>query len=174
LNLPEGLHVVGRLDRDSEGLLLLTDDGQFTSAVAEPRQKNGEQYENGCCKTYWALVKGSPDETALDRMRRGGLIIRGAKTRPPIAVNVLLEETAKLLPKPVLGMDRAGTWLEIILKEGRNRQVRRITADAGHPTIRLVRVSIGLLSLFDESSNIMLQPGEWRYIKKGEVLPTLV
>lgn len=172
LNLPEGLHVVGRLDRDSEGLLLLTDDGQFTSAVAEPSQENGE-HEKGCCKTYWALVKGNPDESALDRMRRGGLTIRGAKTRPPIAVNVLFEETATLLPKPVLGMDRAGTWLEIILNEGRNRQIRRITADAGHPTIRLVRVTIGLLSLFDESSNIMLQPGEWRYIKKGEILPTI-
>lgn len=162
-NLPKGLHIVGRLDRDSEGLLLLTDDGQFTAAVAEPSDDN-QANATTCQKTYWALVRGRPDESALLRMRKGGLNIRGSITRPPVAARILLFDAARQLPTPALGMDRAGSWIEIILSEGRNRQVRRITADAGHHCIRLVRISIGSLTLG------ILQPGEWRYINKNEVL----
>lgn len=127
MNLPGGLHIMGRLDRNSEGLLLLTDDGKFTAGVLS---------EN-CHKTYWALVRGSPSESALESMRAGGLEIRGAKTRPPISVRVLpKDETEKMaLPPPVLGMDRQGTWMEIVLNEGRNRQVRRITGSYDHSLV---------------------------------------
>lgn len=162
-NLPKGLHVVGRLDRDSEGLLLLTDDGKFTAAVAEPSEDNQANVTT-CQKTYWALVRGRPDESTLLRMRKGGLNIRGSITRPPVGVKILRFDAARQLPTPALGMDRTGSWIEIILSEGRNRQVRRITADAGHPCIRLVRISIGSLTLGN------LQSGEWRYINKNEVL----
>jgi 23S rRNA pseudouridine2457 synthase len=154
-----GLHIVGRLDRDSEGLLLLTDDGQFTARVLS--------YEH-CHKRYWALVQGIPSEEALEAMRAGGLEIRGAITRPPIGLRVLsqTEVQDRALPKPALGMDRVGTWLDIVLNEGRNRQVRKITAAAGHKTIRLCRVGIG--SFEWESRD--LQPGEWKDIRRDQVL----
>jgi 23S rRNA pseudouridine2457 synthase len=153
------LHIVGRLDRDSEGLLLLTDDGQFTARVLSSEH---------CHKRYWALVQGRPSEEALEAMRAGGLEIRGAITRPPIGLRILspTEVEDRSLPKPALGMDRAGTWLEIILNEGRNRQIRKITAAAGHKTIRLCRVGIG--SFEWESRD--LQPGEWKYIRRDQVL----
>jgi 23S rRNA pseudouridine2457 synthase len=149
------MHICGRLDRDSEGLLLLTDDGQFTNTVLS---------SSSCPKRYWALVRGEPDEAALETMRQGGLMIRGYATRPPVHVG-RVQLTPNLLPPAVAGMDRSGSWLEVILLEGRNRQVRRMTADAGHPTIRLVRVAIGSLSLFD----LNLQPGEWRFIEETDV-----
>jgi 23S rRNA pseudouridine2457 synthase len=157
LSLPDGLHIMGRLDRDSEGLLLLTDDGKFTAQVLS----------EACHKRYWTLVLGSPSESALRAMRAGGLEIRGARTRPPISVRVIPKDEMQTvaLPKPVLGMDRVGTWLEIVLNEGRNRQVRRLTAAAGHKTIRLCRVAIGSLVLSED-----LQPGEWKRIDKHQVL----
>jgi len=158
------LHVVGRLDRDSEGLLLLTTDGRFTARVLSSPD---------CHKRYWALVQGTPNDASLEKMRAGGLEIRGARTRPPISVRRLSREDLQqqqpqrlLLPKPALGMDRVGTWLEVVLNEGRHRQVRKITATAGHKTIRLCRVAIGALELQD----IRLQPGEWKYIAKDRVL----
>jgi 23S rRNA pseudouridine2457 synthase len=159
-NEGEGLHIVGRLDRDSEGLLLLTDDGQFTARVLSS--------DEHCHKRYWALVQGSPSEEALEAMRAGGLEIRGAITRPPIWLRILsqTEVEDRALPKPALGMDRVGTWLEIVLNEGRNRQVRKITAAAGHKTIRLCRVGIG--SFEWESRD--LQPGEWKDIRRDQVL----
>ena len=160
LALPEHLHICGRLDRDSEGLLLLTDNGQFTHQVLS----------EDCHKTYWALVQGQPTEKSLDDMRRGGLQIRGAITKPPIQVSRLdTNEVSCILPPPYLGMDRPGSWLEIVLNEGRNRQVRRVTAAAGHPTIRLVRVAIGALNLHDTR----LSPGEWKTILPYQVIGEL-
>lgn len=153
LSFPPDLHIMGRLDRDSEGLLLLTDDGQFTARVLS----------EDCHKRYWALVSGKPTELALQEMRSGGLEIRGATTRPPISVNIVVNDT-NALPEPIVGMDRVGTWLEVVLNEGRNRQVRKITAAAGHKTIRLVRVAIGSLEVGG------LQPGEWKYIDKDQIL----
>lgn len=167
------LHLVGRLDRDSEGLLLLTTDGAFTSKVLSP----------DCAKTYWALVQGEPTEEAIVDMRKGGLNIRGATTRPPLSVERLpvedsLEDnqaengtylgfTPEDLPDPVPTMRRTGTWLEIRLNEGKNRQVRKITASAGHPTIRLCRISIGEINL-DPS----WVPGQCHMISKSDVLQT--
>jgi 23S rRNA pseudouridine2457 synthase len=156
LSLPDGLHICGRLDRDSEGLLLLTDNGQFTHQVLS----------EACHKKYWALVQGEPDEAALDEMRRGGLEIRGAITRPPLHVGQLEMTESSLLPPACVGMNRQGTWLEFVLNEGRNRQVRRVTAAAGHETVRLVRVAIASLSLLDDP----LQPGEWKAIQPNQVV----
>jgi 23S rRNA pseudouridine2457 synthase len=157
-NEENDLHIVGRLDRNSEGLLLLTTDGQFTHTVLESRQ---------CHKRYWALVQGDPSESALQEMRRGGLDIRGYQTRPPVDVSRLAspqdDDVLSSLPTAALGMDRQGTWISVVLNEGRNKQVRRMTAAAGHPTIRLVRMAIGALSVGH------MQPGEWGYIEKQEV-----
>jgi 23S rRNA pseudouridine2457 synthase len=158
LGVPDGLHLVGRLDRDSEGLLLLTDDGQFTAQVLS----------EACHKRYWALVQGTPSNQALDQMRAGGLEIRGAVTRPPISVRRMDDQdvrNARQLPSAALGMDRVGTWMEVVLNEGRNRQVRKITTAAGHRTIRLCRVAIGKLEL-----DLNLNPGDWNYINKEDVL----
>jgi pseudouridine synthase len=150
-------HTVGRLDRDSEGLLLLTNDGSFTSQVHEQ-----------CAKRYWVLVKGKPSEEAIDKLRQGGFVIRGVTTRAPLGVELLCDGKVPFqLPPAVLGMDRTGSWLEIVLDEGRNRQIRRITAAVGHPTIRLVRVAVGAVSLDG------LQPGEWRYIEKDHAFVEL-
>ena len=153
LCLPPDLHITGRLDRDSEGLLLLTDDGKFTARVLS----------EDCHKRYWALVIGKPTDSALDVMRSGGLDIRGSTTRPPISIQILIGNETTFLPEPVLSMNRPGTWLEVVLNEGRNRQVRKITAAAGHKTIRLVRVAIGSLQVQG------LKPGEWKYIDKEYV-----
>ena len=186
----EGLHMCGRLDRDSEGLLLLTTDGQFTSCVCEPDQtpKSDGTKQEKVPKRYLARVRNLPTEEALQRMRQGGLVIRGATTRPPVSVRLLslpnddddenndddddtkLRTMLQMLPKPVPGMeDRQGSyaWLEIVLTEGRNRQVRRITAEAGHPTVRLIRVAIGNLSLADLD---LYEPGQWCSIDKEDVL----
>lgn len=156
LNVPDGLHIVGRLDRDSEGLLLLTDDGQFTNQVLS---------SESCHKRYLALVSnGDPSESAMREMRSGGLEIRGYKTRPPIKVSKM--EVVPELPRAALGMDRPGTWISVVLNEGRHRQVRRTTAAVGHPTVRLVRVTIGAMTIDDD----LLRPGEWRFIDRGDVL----
>lgn len=161
--LPEtkhGLHLVGRLDRDSEGLLLLTDDGQFTASVLS----------KACHKEYWAFInRGPPSDDAMREMRKGGLNIRGAITRPPLVLD-LLDETKRDelgLPPPVPGMNRGTTWLEIHLNEGKNRQVRRITGCAGHKTVRLCRVAIGSFRLQDHKE--LLEPGTWKYIKREDV-----
>jgi len=155
--LPACLHICGRLDRDSEGLLLLTDDGQFTHQVLS----------ESCHKTYWALVQGEPTEAALQEMRRGGQEIRGATTRPPLQVCRLdASVVSSLLPPACMGMDRPGTWLQIVLNEGRNRQVRRMTAAAGHITIRLVRVAIGALTILENT----LEPSEWKAIEPSQVV----
>ena len=176
-NLKDDLHIVGRLDRDSEGLLLLTNDGQFTARVLS----------EDCHKTYWALIKGKknrrdeqevyypPSDISLREMRKGGLEIRGAKTRPPISVNLMNDQHSitKILPKPTLGMDRgttsnSSTWLEVILNEGRNRQVRKITAYSGHKTIRLCRTAIGKFRL--QHHQDLLVPGKWKFIQKEDVI----
>jgi len=163
LTLPvteHGLHIVGRLDRDSEGLLLLTDDGQFTASVLS---------EN-CHKEYWALVnRGPPSAESMEEMRRGNLNIRGAITKPPLAVNILEEKkrASLALPPPVPGMDRGTTWLEVHLNEGKNRQVRKITGCTGHKTVRLCRVAIGSFRLQDHED--LLQPGTWKYIGRENV-----
>jgi 23S rRNA pseudouridine2457 synthase len=148
--LPE-VYVAGRLDADSEGLLLLTDDGRLQAQIAEPRHK--------LAKTYWVQVEGAPDAPALEHLRRG-VRLRDFTTRParvrPIA------EPSDLWPRDPPIRYRAAiptSWLEVIISEGKNRQVRRMCAAAGYPVLRLVRAAIG------QASVTGLAPGEWRVLE---------
>lgn len=143
LSLPE-YRVAGRLDADSEGLLLLTDDGRLQARIAEPRHK--------LPKCYWAQVEGIPDAAALQALRSGPLLNDGP-TRS-CEVEVLPEdiESTHLWPRnpPIrFRQNIPTTWLSITLTEGRNRQVKRMCAAVGFPVLRLVRVSVGGIHLFD-------------------------
>ena len=155
-----GVYPVGRLDRDSEGLVLLTSDGWLQHRLTDPR------YDHP--KTYWAQVEGIPTEKALHQLRAGVQIWDDFKTRPAKAR--LIEDPA-LPPRDPPIRYRAlipTSWIEIVLTEGRNRQVRRMTAAVGFPTLRLVRGAIGELKLG------LLAPGEWRDLTDDErgLLPT--
>ncbi|HEX5434169.1 MAG TPA: pseudouridine synthase [Candidatus Angelobacter sp.] len=149
------VYPVGRLDHDSEGLLLLTDDGPLQYRLSNPRFEHP--------RTYWVQVERVPRENELRRLREG-VTIQGYRTR---AAKVhLLEKEPSLPPRnpPIRFRKTVPTaWLEITLREGRNRQVRRMTAAVGHPTLRLVRVAIGDLRLEG------LAPGEWRDLNAVEI-----
>ena len=131
----KGVYAAGRLDKDSEGLLLLTDDGKLQHKIAHPEKKMS--------KTYWVLVEGSPSEKDLQRLR-DGIALKDGMTLPAIIKRM---QTPYLLWKrtpPVrYRKEIPETWLEITLKEGRNRQVRRMTAAIGFPTLRFIRYRIG-------------------------------
>jgi 23S rRNA pseudouridine2457 synthase len=145
----------GRLDYDSEGLLLLTDDGRLQARIADPRHK--------LAKVYWAQVEGIPDEAALEKLRRG-LLLNDGPTRPAGAR--LIGEPADLWPRDPPIRCRAAiptAWIELTLREGRNRQVRRMTAAVGFPTLRLIRWAVGPWTLAG------LPPGEWRAVDGAEI-----
>lgn len=142
-----GIYAAGRLDYDSEGLLLLTDDGALIHRISDPRHK--------LPKTYWVQVEGEPDESALEALRHG-ITLKDGPTRPA-KVKRLIQPTPAPRDPPVRYRESIPTsWLEIELREGRNRQVRRMTAVVGHPTLRLIRAAIGPWQLGD------LAAGEWR------------
>jgi 23S rRNA pseudouridine2457 synthase len=143
-----GVYPAGRLDADSEGLVLLTDDGALQARLADPR--------HGIEKVYWVQVEGVPGEAALDLLRRG-VDLPDGRTRPAGARAI--PPPPGLWPREPPIRRRAAiptTWLEVRLREGRHRQVRRMTAAAGHPTLRLVRAAVGPFTLAG------LAPGQWR------------
>jgi len=145
------VYVAGRLDADSEGLLLLTDDGRLQARIADPRHKLE--------KTYWAQVEGDPSDDDL-MILRAGLQLNDFRALPADAWRI--EEPEGLWPRqPPIRFRQAipTAWLELRLREGKNRQVRRMTAGIGYPTLRLVRAAIGKLGLGD------LLPGQWRRLE---------
>jgi 23S rRNA pseudouridine2457 synthase len=148
-NLPAGVYAAGRLDFDSEGLLLLTDEGPLASRLTDPRHATS--------KTYLVQVEGVPDETRL-RLLRAGVTLRDGKTLPAQARH-LQRPPDWLGPRdPPVRFRKTvpDAWVELVIHEGRNRQVRRMTAAVGLPTLRLLRTAIGPISLEG------LQPGQWR------------
>lgn len=145
-----GLYPAGRLDRDSEGLVLLTNDGHLQARITDPRHK--------LAKTYWVQVEGTPTAEQLAQLRAGPTLNDGP-TRPAEVEHL---EQPSLWPRhpPVRFRASIATcWLSITLREGRNRQIRRMTAAVGLPTLRLIRVRIGDWTLAD------LQPGQWRELQ---------
>ena len=150
-----GVYPVGRLDRDSEGLLLLTDHGRLQHRLSNP------QY--GHPRTYWVQVERQPDAAALQQLRQG-VEIKGQRTRPAQVTGLPQAPTLPPRQPPIRYRKSVPTsWLELVLTEGRNRQVRRMTAAVGHPTVRLVRWAIGSLTLAG------LAPGDWRSLTPDEV-----
>ena len=151
--LPPRVRPAGRLDADSEGLLLLTDDGALQHRLCDPRFEHP--------KTYWAQVEGAPTDAALEPLRVG-IAIRDYVTRP--AQVRVLEAPPDLPPRePPIRVRKSipDRWIELVLHEGRNRQVRRMTAAVGFPTLRLVRVASGSIRLEG------LAPGQWREVHRA-------
>lgn len=141
------VYPAGRLDRESEGLLLLTDDGKLQARIADPRFK--------LSKTYFVQVEGIPTDEALTSLAKG-VILNDGPTRP--AEVARLDDPGLWPRNPPVRLRKSipDCWISLTIREGRNRQVRRMTAAIGHPTLRLVRIQIGEWSLGD------LAPGQWR------------
>ncbi|WP_375691554.1 pseudouridine synthase [Pseudooceanicola sp. LIPI14-2-Ac024] len=147
IDLP-GVYAAGRLDRDSEGLMILTDDGRLQARIADPKHKMP--------KTYWVQVEGLPDDAAIEALRKG-MRLKDGMTKPA-GVRRMDHPPALWDRDPPVRFRKSvpDSWLEITITEGRNRQVRRMTAHVGHPTLRLIRERIGHWHLGG------LRPGEWR------------
>jgi 23S rRNA pseudouridine2457 synthase len=154
LGLPADVYAIGRLDGDSEGMLLLSDEGGVNARLLDP--------EAGHPRTYWVQVEGIPSPHAMDALQRG-VPIQGRRTRP-CAARIIDPQPAVADRIPPIRERRhiPTTWIELTLTEGKNRQVRRMTAAVGHPTLRLLRVAIGGLPLGD------LLPGQWRVLTPAE------
>lgn len=142
-----GVYPAGRLDRDSEGLLLLTDDGRLQARIADPKFK--------LPKTYWVQVEGVPDAAALAALR-AGVMLKDGMTLPAEVERLDAPQVWARTPPIRYRASIPDTWIALTIREGRNRQVRRMTAAVGHPTLRLIRWRVGDWSLGD------LAPGAWR------------
>jgi 23S rRNA pseudouridine2457 synthase len=142
------VYAAGRLDADSEGLLILTDDGALQRRIADPAHE--------LPKTYWVQVEGIPDDLALSHLRTG--VDLGAFVTRPAKVHTIKEPSGLWPRNPPIRLRKAipTCWLELIIAEGKNRQVRRMTAKTGHPTLRLIRSAIGSWKLNG------LEPGAWK------------
>jgi 23S rRNA pseudouridine2457 synthase len=149
----KNVYAAGRLDRDSEGLVLLTDNGRLQGAVSHPRFKQP--------KTYWVQVEGEIDEAALQQLRRG-VELKDGLTAPAEARAMADPELWPRDPPVRYRASIPTSWLSLTLREGRNRQVRRMTAAVGFPTLRLLRYAIGDWTLEG------LQPGQWRQLPEAE------
>jgi 23S rRNA pseudouridine2457 synthase len=150
-----GVYAAGRLDRDSEGLMLLTSDGSLSHYITHP--------QHHLSKVYLVQVERIPDASALEKLRRG-VVVSGIRTKSAEARLLLEEPLLPERPVPIRFRKNVPTaWLELTLHEGMNRQVRRMTAAVGHPTLRLVRVAIGPVKLGKLAS------GQWRELTSLEV-----
>jgi len=145
--LPKGVYAAGRLDRDSEGLLVLTDDGKLQARIASPHAKTE--------KTYVVQVEGAPKDDDLEPLRRG-VVLKDGKTRPAKVRRIKPPEIWDCDPPVRIRKTVPDQWIEVRITEGRNRQVRRMTAAIGFPTLRLIRWRVGDWSVEG------LAPGEWR------------
>ena len=156
VSIPD-VYSAGRLDQDSEGLMILTSDGPLAHRITDPQHK--------LPKVYLVQVERVPNERAIAQLSQG-VVLGGTRTRPA-TVRLLAEEP--MLPErsvPIRFRKHVPTaWLEITIHEGMNRQVRRMTAAVGHPTLRLVRIAIGAVRLGD------LKPGEWRDLQEDDIPP---
>ena len=150
---PKNVYPLGRLDRDSEGLLLLSDEPGLNTKLLDPK--------NAHPRTYWAQLEGEVTESALQQLR-AGVVIEGRKTLPAEAKQIHPD----VPPRDPLIRERKNiptSWIELALREGRNRQVRKMTASVGFPTLRLIRVTIGQFQLPAD-----LAPGQWRELEPAE------
>lgn len=155
------VYSAGRLDYDSEGLLILTDDGRLNHLLTHPKY--------GHPRTYWTQVENIPNEKALNLLRKGGLEIKNYKTRPTIAHLIDEPELPDRDPPIRYRANIPTAWLELTLTEGKNRQVRRMTAAIGHPTLRLVRCAIGPITLdgMHEGQYYELTPHEMKILRRS-------
>lgn len=147
--LPPAVYAAGRLDFDSEGLLLLTDDGTLAHRLTDPRHKQA--------KTYWVQVEGTPDETQLQALS-AGVVLNDGSTLPAQAKQIDIPALWPRDPPVRFRKSVPDAWIELTIREGRNRQVRRMTAAVGLPTLRLVRITVGDHRLGE------LLPGQWRVV----------
>lgn len=154
INLKE-VYAAGRLDYDSEGLMILTDDGKLNHNLTHPL--------HGHPRTYWAQIENIPDQKFFNKIRHGGIDIKDYKTRPAKARLIDAPELPERNPPIRYRANIPDCWIELTLTEGKKRQVRRMTAALGHPTLRLVRASIGPITLDG------LQQGEWQELNEDEM-----
>jgi len=156
-NLPKEVYAAGRLDRDSEGLLILSNDGRFIKQLLDPAFAHP--------RTYWVQVEGVPSQADLKRLS-GGVQIKGYQTKPCRVQILSPQPTVDPRNPPIRERANIPTcWLELTLTEGKNRQVRRMTASIGFPTLRLIRKKIGDLELG------LLEDGHFKEVRKEDILP---